>query len=179
MTTITRHGLTFRVTIEHDTDHGAPWENEDGHGPVTDWEHRDKRPGELVLDSDGRAKRFYDFAEACRIAQRDGWDAPPYKTGTARQRAARAARADFDYLRAWCRDDWHYVGVIVTLLDEDGDEVDSASLWGVEDSDSAYVDEVAADLADELAASAADTLRAKAARLVALADRVRPSELES
>ena len=172
MTTITRNGLTFRVTHEQDTDHGAPWEACDGHGPVSEWTSRDKLPGELVLNSDGRQCRYYDYAEACRIARRDGWDAPPYKTGTARQRAARAARADFEYLRAWCSDEWTYMGVIVELLDDDGEAVDSASLWGIESDAGEYLDEVAAELVDELTSAAPEKLRTKAASLQALADRI-------
>lgn len=34
---------TTRVTIEQDCDHGAPWEECDGHGEVSDWTTRDKR----------------------------------------------------------------------------------------------------------------------------------------
>lgn len=176
MTTFTANGLTFRLTTEHDTDHGAPWEHSDGHGPVSDWTARDKRPGELVLNKDGRERRYYDFAEACRIARRDGWDAPPYGTGTTRQRAARAARADFEYLRRWCANDWAYVGVIVELLDDDGEPVASDSVWGVEDFDEGYIGEIAQSMAEELAAVAGPLLRAKAAKLQALADR---AELEN
>lgn len=77
-------GRTFRAVVLPDYDHGAPWDNEDGHGPVTDWERRAKLPGELVLSGDGRgglgtdsARRFYDFAEAVRIAKRDSWGFMP------------------------------------------------------------------------------------------------------
>ena len=71
--------LTFKVEIERDTDHGAPWEEEDGHGPVTGWECRGhykggKHPGELILNRDGRGNyRFYDYAEACRIVPCVEW----------------------------------------------------------------------------------------------------------
>lgn len=75
----TYEGQSFRVTVEHDADHDAPWDNEDGHGPVSEWTTRDKAPGELVLCEDGRSKRYYDFAEACRIARRDGWGFMPHK----------------------------------------------------------------------------------------------------
>lgn len=146
--------LTFKVQIEHDADHGAPWENEDGHGPVSDWTTRDKHPGELVLNTDRGSKRYYDFADACRIALRDGWDAAPHNDGseTKRQQAAKAARANFEHLRGWCDDEWRYVGVIVTLLDDDGQETEvSDSLWGIEDSDRDYLEETARLLADELA----------------------------
>lgn len=130
--------LTFSVSFEHDHDHGAPWDNEEGHGPVTGWVTRDKLPGELVLNSNRNSKRFYDFAEACRIALRDGWDAAPYHEGseTKRQQAAKAARADYEIMRAWCNDQWRYVGVVVTLLDDDGNDTEVRdSLWGVSDLD--------------------------------------------
>lgn len=83
--TFTHNGRAFCVSIEPDSDSGAPWDNEDGHGPVTGWERRAKLPGELVLNGDGRgglgtdrARRFYDFQAACRIARREGWGFLPY-----------------------------------------------------------------------------------------------------
>lgn len=74
--------FTITATIEHDSDTGAPWSEHDGHGPVTDWTIRAKRPGELILSTDGPHKRYYDFAEACRIARRDGWGWMPGKVTT-------------------------------------------------------------------------------------------------
>lgn len=127
--------FTFAVEYIDDQDAGAPWENSDGHGVVTDWQLRDKRPGELILCTDHRAHRFYDYAASCRLALRDGWDAAPHNDGseTKRQQAAKAARADFEYLRGWCNDEWRYVGVVVTLLDDEGEKTEvSDSLWGVE-----------------------------------------------
>lgn len=66
-------GVAYVATIESDDTHGAPWDEECGHGDVSEWTTRDKLPGELVLGEDGRSKRFYDFAGACKIARRDGW----------------------------------------------------------------------------------------------------------
>ena len=66
-------GFTVTARIEFDDYQDPPWEREDGHGPVTGWESRDKMPGEMVLNTDRGAKRFYDFAAACKIARRDGW----------------------------------------------------------------------------------------------------------
>lgn len=154
--------FTFRVEIPHSMDHGAPWEEEDGHGPVSDWTTRDKQPGELVLNSDRHSKRYYDFAEACRIALRDGWGIGQDRLAdwteragrapTKRQIAAAAARADYERLRAWCNDEWRYVGVIVTLLDDDGAPTEvSDSLWGIADDDPEYIRECARNIADELA----------------------------
>ena len=163
---ITRDGLTFRVSHHHDDHSGEPWKEHDGHGPVTGWEYRDKRPGELILNEDRGTKRFYDYAEACRIARRDGWNAAPYhiEAETPRQQAARAALADFERLRAWCNDEWHWCGVVVTLLDDDGEEVDSTSLWGIDSDDDTYRADVANELARELASSAVNNLRALAQR---------------
>lgn len=139
-----RNGRTYRVNIEPDEGHGAPWDECDGHGPVSEWTTRDKRPGEWLLRSDRGHKRYYDAQEAMRIALRDGWglsDAAkaelvqrlarprvlrravetvtipgrdPAKPLTKREIAAEAVRRDFEYLRRWCNDQWSYVGVIVT-----------------------------------------------------------------
>lgn len=144
-------GYSAHITIECDQDAGMPWEREDGHGPVSDWTTRDKRPGEMVLNSDGRSKRYYDFAEAVRIARRDGWDAPPYKTGTKGDQAHRAAMRDFEYLRQWCANDWYYVGVIVKLS-RNGAQVGDDSLWGIE-SFGDYWKEVAREMIEELIAA--------------------------
>jgi hypothetical protein len=137
--TVEQHGITYRVDYLYDPAAGKPWENSDAHGPVSDWERRDKRPGELVLNEDNRGyKRFYDFKKACQIALRDGWDSRPYNDGTEtkRQQAARAARADFEFLRRWCNDEWFYIGIVVTEVrtDSDGFTYDgfSSSLWGIE-----------------------------------------------
>src|SRR5690606_5719725 len=73
MDNITLNGLTFSVSLEYDYVHRAPWEECDGHGPVSDWTSRDKLPGERVLRHDRGSYRYYDVAEATRIAKRDGW----------------------------------------------------------------------------------------------------------
>ena len=152
-------GFTLTFTSEYDTDRGAPWEEDDGHGPVTDWVHREKRAGEILLCSDRIAKRFYDFAGAMAIAKRDGWGlsddafaALTRKLGhapTKGQLAEAAVLADFRYLEGWANDRWHYVGVIVTLRNPEGEEVANESLWGVEDSGD-YYQNVAEELAEGL-----------------------------
>ena len=74
-------------------------------------------------------------------ARREGYSGPA---------AVQAVEREFDRLRGWCNDDWRYVGVIVTLLDVDGEPTDeSESLWGVDD-DGDYKDVVAGELASEL-----------------------------
>ena len=147
-------GNEYTLTVEDDTDTGAPWVENDGHGPVSDWTTRDKRPGELILSEDRRARRYYDFAAACKLARADGWDAKPLNTGqeTKRQQACKAALSDFDYLRRWCSDDWRYVGVIVRRAGDCECCAPSESLWGVESGCEDYILEIATQLADELSA---------------------------
>lgn len=126
MDTIEIDGLTFRVTLEADQDAGEPWNNVDTLGSVSIWTSRPKASGERVLNSDRRGhKRFYDYAAAVRNARREGLTEP---------QAVEAADREFDWLRAWCDDRWSYVGVIVTLLDVEGNATDiSDAIWGVED----------------------------------------------
>lgn len=144
--------MTFAVETHDDQDHGAPWDECDGHGPVTGWLSRNKRPDELVLNSDRGQKRFYNFKEACAIALRDGWGCDALDgTETKRQKAAKAAMADFEYLRSWCNNDWSYVGIEVTLLDSEGNKTEvSDSLWGVEGTED-QIRYNAENLADDLA----------------------------
>jgi hypothetical protein len=143
--------MSFRVEWFYDDDSDAPWDREDGHGPVSDWETREKRPGEMILSSERRhSKRFYDFTQAVKIARRDGWNTAPFNWPTEGARAHAAAMEDFDRLRQWCADQWHYCGIVVTLLDADGepDSVD-ASLWGIESDSPESHEEVIGELIDE------------------------------
>ncbi|MFN8994139.1 MAG: hypothetical protein ACK5X3_10835 [Pseudomonadota bacterium] len=150
------NGLTFRVKFESDYYSGAPWERCDGHGAVRKsyQRHRDgesdKKPGERPLNQAGHRDRqfYYDWAAACKDARRDGWNAEPYD---APNRIARAVEADFQFLSAFINNDWHYVGVIVELLDDDGEVLSDTSLWGVETWKDNHC-EVAHDLARELSA---------------------------
>lgn len=158
------NGNRFRVTHPYDDSGDAPWDREDGHGPVSEWTTRDKAPGEMVLCSDRGMHRYYDFQEAVRIARRDGWDAAPYsETETAGQRAHKAAMADYDRLRQWCDGQWCYVGVVVELVDDAGDGIgETESLWGIESDAYEYLAETAHNLADELLARLEAPMRRRA-----------------
>jgi hypothetical protein len=154
--TATHKGITITVKWYYDIDGGEPWDNSDGHGPVSEWTRREKLPSERVLSSDHGSCRYYDFQEAVRIAKRDGWDAKPFNTGTKGEQAARAVEADFQHLKAWCNDEWHYAGYTVEIDGYDYDE----SLWGIEsDSMDEYTKTAISDaiewLNKELAESAA------------------------
>ena len=132
--TIEQHGKTYRIEWVFDYDMGPPWQAHDGHGEVSEWTRRGKKPGELVLCEDRGSRRFYDFAGSVGKAKSEGWNTAPYVWKSKGEQAAEAARADYEFLRRWCANDWHWCGIVVTLLDDEGEDTGiSASLWGVED----------------------------------------------
>lgn len=151
--TITINGIRFGVDIEPDNDKGAPWFEEDGHGPVREvrvhqGDRVTKLAGELVMHRDRYGVRLYDFAAACKLARRDGWG--PHVDGeTRRQTAARCAMKDFDRLRAWCNDEWSWVGVEVALS-TGGDSAITRALWGIESDEVDYQKDLAHELAGEI-----------------------------
>ncbi len=156
----TREGFEIIARIVRDDDGTPPWDREDGHGPVSEWTSRSKEPGERVLAEDRHGvRRYYGFAEAVRLARRDGWralDEPdPMTSGrTPGQVTERAAAQDFETLRAWWADEWFYCGIVLSVS-RSGVMLDdhAASLWGIEanhpGSDNAYLTEVAEELAEE------------------------------
>lgn len=141
--TLTQHGKTYRVDYVYDHDTGAPWENSDCHGPVSEWTTRTKKPGERILNSSGQSKRYYDVQQATL-------DAVTVWGCSHGENAAEAVEKDFRYLSAWCNDEWHYCGIVVTLLGDGGEETDtSASLWGIESDADGYHASVIQDLIGE------------------------------
>jgi hypothetical protein len=119
---------------------GPPWKEHDGHGEVSEWTTRDKRPGERVLASDRSSHRYYDYAGAIKIAKRDGWGlsedaiaALGKKLGRAPTKgdiAAASVESDFNHLRGWANDEWHWEGYVCEI---DGEHHDSC--WGYDDDD--------------------------------------------
>lgn len=151
-----------RVLVEYHFDEAAdpPWENSDCHGPVRRGSRHlngssDKRPGERPLNCASRheAQYYYDWAAACRLARQDAWNAEPYD---APDKVERAVLADFKFLQGWINDDWSYVGVVVTIVDQDDDPIKprgerlTESLWCIE-SLNGYHRTQAREMADELA----------------------------
>lgn len=148
-------GVTYRCEVKPDDDIGFPWKQCDGHGIVTGWESRDKKPGELILNSDHGSKRFYDFAQSMKIAKRDGWGCNGMYVLKPGQRAYRAVMADYEYLRAFCNDEWSYVYLDVFPLDDEGNELvsRSESLGGIEyglTSQDEYIRQCAQELAEQI-----------------------------
>lgn len=165
------NGLRFVVETEPDPYHGAPWDEDDGHGPVSDWRQAEnwrgrlmKSPGERVLCRDRGSARFYDVQAATRKAWAEGWGLSDSdrealgkrlgRTPTKGDEIHEAVERDFQYLRRFAEGDWGYVAVVVTLLDVDGDKTDeSETMGGVESDSDIYIrDDIAPDLAREIAA---------------------------
>ena len=89
--------LRFYVPVEYhyDADFGAPWEEYDGHGPVSDWEQRDKNRAIYPL----RGSRIYALLRLRGILPHritwDGWGAPVRSKAKPNEaKAARAAMSD-------------------------------------------------------------------------------------
>jgi len=167
--------LRFSVALHVDDTADAPWESECGHGQVrhisrcTYTGRMVKDPGERLLSFNGRDGLAYNFQGAIETAKRDGWGLAPDalaklaaslgRDPTRGEIVAAAVESDFQRLAAYCADQWHYVGVMVTLQDVDGCDIDAAavpeagdSLWGIESDAGAYHVDVARELAAEIAA---------------------------
>jgi len=163
---ITVQNQEFEVRRYFDNDTGRPWDESCGHGPVREINSRDeKRPGEVIMTSGCRNAYMwaYDWQAATVLAARDGWGladeekaalaAKLKRTPTKKEIRAEAVRRDFEFLNGWVRDDWHYIGVSVLPLDDEGEPDESTeyqyALWRVE-SNGGYWKEVAQELADEI-----------------------------
>ena len=106
------NGRTFRAELHYDSDMGAPWIEHDGHGIVSEWETRDKQPGEVIIKDDRGAHRFYDVTATTQRAKRDEWGLNDESRAALARRIGRAptpgevtaeaVRLDMERMRAWC-----------------------------------------------------------------------------
>ena len=156
--TIEHCGVVVKIEYFYDQDAGKPWENSDCHGVIRSaysyYGKPEKKPGEVLIPCDRGNYWIYDWQESTRIAKRDGWGVSNPPAGlTQKQITALAVKADFDYLRGWLNDDWHYVGVVCTVLDANGEDTnDSDSCWGFETLDD-YHETAGREMAESLAES--------------------------
>lgn len=139
-------GLRFSVEVTQD-DIGRPWEWSDGHGPVRPRHLGPKKPTERALSKHW----IYDWNGALELAKKDGWGSKVMPLGlTPAQVLEYVVQQDFNYLKAWCEDDWCYSCVAVTLLK---DSNYSDTLGGVEywfSKDNAYADSIGVELVESL-----------------------------
>jgi hypothetical protein len=142
---------TFRVNIIADLDADAPWESEDGHGhgPVTDWVRREATSSEWLLNSDRGEYRYYNRVEAKKQAALEGWSG----CGDTRdEQLDDAVYKDYADLKAWCNDEWRYVGIEVYPLTKNGDELKSKaeSIWGIESDNTDHIKHIVEELMNSI-----------------------------
>lgn len=126
-------GWSLKFDIQYDDSCRTPWGDCDGMGVIKECrDHPGEAYSDWILNSEYRCYIYYDWKATLKEAIRDRWDAKPYRVCTKREQAMRAMRSTYDYLRRWCENDWYYVGCIVTLYDENEDEVGEESCWGFE-----------------------------------------------
>jgi len=156
-----REGYRFRFSLEDDGSMGWPWNEHDGHGSVRTVRYQPcgqitKSPGERVLWENGSRHHvfLYDWKGAIALAKKDGWGASVESTAglTPGRIAELAVQADFNRMRGYINEDWRWIGVVVELLGEEDEVVDTTSLWGIESDSNDYHQTVAFELADELLA---------------------------
>ena len=153
--TCEKGGFEVTASVQRDNDMGPPWKEHDGHGVVSDWRPKNsKRPGERIMCEDRGSCRFYDWAASIKIAKRDGWDAEPYGVGTKGERAVRAVQRDFESMKSWCENEWHWCGVVLSVSKGNVEILDhAASLWGIEcnhpNGNNNHLMDVANELLDE------------------------------
>ena len=143
---IERGGLKFRVSFPYDDCADLPWEQGDCNGVVTEWTNRAKKPCERILNSDRTLHRYYDVQASMKKAV-DVWGCEKGED------AAKAVDADFEYLRQFCNNQWHYIVVCVDRLSEDGQVLSSDALGSVEDSNDAYVESITDEMIDSMLAN--------------------------
>jgi hypothetical protein len=166
--TVENNGRTYRVTIKHDQDTCAPWEEFDGMIDVERVSYNygtycgpSKKPGEYVFHRGDHGCYSYvvDMPRAIEKALSESWGvSEAVRSGVAlakgrpmteREIAVYAVNQNIEFMRGWCADEWCYVGVCVSLLDEDGEHV--AAAWAIESISGDYIkDDVIPELISQI-----------------------------
>jgi hypothetical protein len=157
-TTFEYEGHTYMLELSYDNTMRAPWVEYDVHGPVSNWtDIKTKRPGQMILaPPEGQYVRLYDFEEATKIAKRDRWGLGDRalerlrlelgREPTRKQIVRQAVFNDFEYLRAWCNDEWHWVILRVYDRTTGVEEL----MGGMESNDEDGIKPYARELAEEI-----------------------------
>lgn len=154
MQTYQRYGFDFQVEISFDDTCEPPWMHNDGHGEVREM-HDQKRPGERPFKHGWHNKRsslMYDWQGAIKLAHKDGWNitnerAEKLGIKKLKHRRAQAVEDDFEYLRRWANDVWHWVIIQVTCVQTDVMEC----IGGVESDADDHIAELVNELIDQVA----------------------------
>lgn len=160
-------GMQYRVDYYADHDSGPPQRVSDGHGVVTEqgYDLSDPEVRELIAESatEDMAMRmplfkllhanrghflYYDTVASISKAIHE-WGCKP-------EEAPAAVEQDYEYLRGWYDNDWHYMTIQVTKLDENGEETDDYQIVGgyeslmLEPENRADLSTILADMAHEV-----------------------------
>ena len=160
--TVENNGRTYRVTIEQDDTDDAPWERSEGMIDVDRVSHNygafigpSKKPSEYVFHRGDRWRYSYvvDMPRAIEKALSESWGvSKAVQSGVAlakgrpmtkREIALYAVNQNIEFMRGWCADEWTYVGVCVSLLDDEGEPTGEhdAALWGIESISGDYIND--------------------------------------
>lgn len=170
--TLEHFGVSVKIEYFHDWGADAPWDKSDSHGDIetvniSPWRGHNisKAPGQVILHADYRQGTawLYDFAGAMKKAKSEGWSCDKCTPDmTPGQKAYSAVCADMDFLGAYLREDWRYVGIGCTVLDDEGEETEKRdSCWGFESFNDYHKEagqEMAKQLAETFAESALQTV---------------------
>lgn len=129
------NGWYWKILFKYDSNHERPEDWDDGQGVTyikRGYDYPDEHEREWLLWSERYDWLIYDFKASLEKALKQGWNCPPYHEGTKLERAVRAVRENYDYLRRFYNQHWWYVGMIVELYDEDDTLLDEESCWGYE-----------------------------------------------
>jgi hypothetical protein len=172
-------GKDYRVEWEYDEHNGAPEVESDGYGVVADMdydpaEYLDDYDYEVNGEPDMEevirhqmmrplqryvrymhARKYYDVWETMKRAKKDGWRDLKFELenpdATEEQKLMGAVDADYDYLRGWYEDDWHWCCITVIALDKEGDDTGhEESLCGICSDDKEHHEEVIRDLTQQI-----------------------------
>lgn len=160
--TVESNGRTYQVTIEQDDTGDAPWERSCGMIEVDRVSHNygtycgpSKKPSEYVFHRGNRGCYSYvvDMRRAIETALIESWGiSPATQSGvemargrpmTKREIAVYAVNQNIEFMRGWCADEWAYVGVCVSLLNDEGEPTGEydAALWGIESISGDYIND--------------------------------------
>jgi hypothetical protein len=128
-------GCTAKYTMSHDESAQAPWEECDTLGAV-EWV-RDagiKSPGQKVLFKEGRGRGglLYDYQGAIKKARADGLSG---------SKAVEVVNNEFEWLRSYLNNDWHYVVLSVEIKDSDGHALHEDHIGYVQSDDESFFKE--------------------------------------
>ena len=138
-------GRVYNIDFFPDQSMGPPWEEHDGHGAVSEWTTRSKRPGERIIAAHHNSRQFYDYDGAIKKAKAEGWSVANSEGMTPAQIATAAVEADFKYLKSYIDGVWAWAVVRTTAPNGD-----SNCLGGIQSNDQEYINQCGIDLAVEM-----------------------------